>query len=172
MRRSAPSHRRCDPFAAAGNRQRPPRYAGAIMNDSIKYALDETRIPKSWYNLMADLPSPPALVLHPGTLAPVGPSDLASLFALSLIMQEVSTEREIEIPEPVRAVYRQWRPSPLYRARRLEAAANTNPRLPRGRVEGDWCRLPRRIRSSLRAGLVLAPVLASTVATRCSSSGG
>jgi predicted alternative tryptophan synthase beta-subunit len=73
------------------------------MNDSIKYALDETRIPKSWYNLMADLPSPPALVLHPGTLAPVGPSDLASLFALSLIMQEVSTEREIKIPEPVPA---------------------------------------------------------------------
>jgi predicted alternative tryptophan synthase beta-subunit len=67
--------------------------------------------------------------LHPGTLAPVGPSDLAPLFPPALIMQEVSTEREIEIPEPVRAVYRQWRPSPLYRARRLEAAANTNPRL-------------------------------------------
>jgi tryptophan synthase beta chain len=79
------------------------------MNDSIKYALDETRIPKSWYNLMADLPSPPPLVLHPATLAPVGPSDLASLFPPSLIMQEVSTEREIEIPDPARAVYRQWR---------------------------------------------------------------
>jgi tryptophan synthase beta chain len=99
------------------------------MNDTIKYALDETRIPKSWYNLMADLPSPPPPVLHPGTLAPVGPSDLAPLFPPALIMQEVSTEREIEIPKPVRAVYRQWRPSPLYRARRLEAALQTPARI-------------------------------------------
>jgi tryptophan synthase beta chain len=96
-----------------------------IMTDSVKYLLDESRIPKRWYNLMADLPSPPPPVLHPGTLKPVGPDDLAPLFPMSLIMQEVSTEREIDIPEPVRDVYRQWRPSPLFRARRLEKALQT-----------------------------------------------
>ena len=95
------------------------------MADTIKYDLDETQLPKHWYNLVADLPTPPPAVLHPGTLKPVGPDDLAPLFPMSLIMQEVSTEREIEIPEPVRAIYRQWRPSPLYRARRLEKALDT-----------------------------------------------
>src|ERR1035437_10109382 len=95
------------------------------MSDSIKYVLDESRIPKVWYNLAADLPKPAPPVLHPGTLQPVGPDDLAPLFPMALIMQEVSTEREIEIPEPVRDVYRQWRPSPLYRARRLEKALDT-----------------------------------------------
>jgi tryptophan synthase beta chain len=65
----------------------------------------------AWYNLVADLPTPPPPVLHPGTLQPVGPDDLAPLFPMSLIQQEVSAEREIEIPEPVREVYRQWRPS-------------------------------------------------------------
>jgi tryptophan synthase beta chain len=99
------------------------------MSDSIKYLLDETRIPKHWYNLVADLPSQPPPVLHPGTLMPVGPGDLAPLFPMSLIMQEVSTEREIEIPGPVRDVYRQWRPSPLYRARRLEHALQTPARI-------------------------------------------
>ena len=87
--------------------------------------LDESRIPKRWYNIVADLPSPPPAVLHPGTKQPVGPDDLAPLFPMALIMQEVSTERDIEIPEPVRDVYRQWRPSPLYRARRLEKALQT-----------------------------------------------
>jgi tryptophan synthase beta chain len=95
------------------------------MGDTIKYQLDETRIPKYWYNLAADLPKPLPAVLHPGTGKPIGPDDLAPLFPMSLIMQEVSTEREIEIPEPVRDVYRQWRPSPLYRARRLEKALQT-----------------------------------------------
>ncbi|MCC6211854.1 MAG: TrpB-like pyridoxal phosphate-dependent enzyme [Burkholderiales bacterium] len=95
------------------------------MGDTVKYVLDETRIPKAWYNLMADLPKPPAPVLHPGTKQPVGPGDLEPLFPMSLILQEVSTEREIEIPEPVRDIYRQWRPSPLYRARRLEKALQT-----------------------------------------------
>ena len=99
------------------------------MSDSVKYLLDETRIPKHWYNLVADLPSPPPPVLHPGTLKPVGPDDLAPLFPMSLIMQEVSTEREIEIPEPVRDVYRQWRPTPLFRARRLEKALETPARI-------------------------------------------
>ena len=99
------------------------------MTDHVKYVLDEARIPKCWYNLMADLPSPPPPVLHPGTLKPVGPDDLAPLFPMSLIMQEVSTEREVEIPEPVRDVYKQWRPSPLYRARRLEKALRTPARI-------------------------------------------
>ncbi len=95
------------------------------MTESIKYLLDETRIPKHWYNLVADLPAAPPPVLHPGTLQPVGPDDLAPLFPMDLIMQEVATEREIPIPEPVREVYRQWRPSPLFRARRLEKALQT-----------------------------------------------
>jgi tryptophan synthase beta chain len=95
------------------------------MADSVKYLLDETRIPKRWYNIMADLPSPPPPVLHPGTRQPVGPDDLAPLFPMALIGQEVSTDREIDIPEPVREIYRQWRPSPLYRARRLERSLQT-----------------------------------------------
>src|SRR3990172_2147631 len=95
------------------------------MTDSVKYLLDETRIPRRWYNLMADLPSPPPPGLHPGALKRVGPDDLAPLFPMELIKQEVSREREIDIPEPVRDVYRQWRPSPLYRARRLEKALDT-----------------------------------------------
>ncbi|MEI2781424.1 MAG: TrpB-like pyridoxal phosphate-dependent enzyme [Candidatus Competibacter sp.] len=99
------------------------------MTESVKYPLDESRMPKSWYNLIADLPAPPPPVLHPGTLQPIGPDDLAPLFPLALIMQEVSTEREIEIPEPVRDIYRQWRPSPLYRARRLEKALGTPARI-------------------------------------------
>jgi tryptophan synthase beta chain len=95
------------------------------MTETVKYLLDESRIPKYWYNLAADLPVPPPPVLHPGTLQPVGPGDLAPLFPMDLIMQEVATEREIQIPEPVRDVYRQWRPSPLFRARRLEKALQT-----------------------------------------------
>ncbi|HEY9164456.1 MAG TPA: TrpB-like pyridoxal phosphate-dependent enzyme, partial [Magnetovibrio sp.] len=95
------------------------------MSDSVKYLLGEDRMPKTWYNLMADLQQPPEPVLHPGTGQPVGPDDLAPLFPMALIMQEVSAEREIEIPEPVREVYRQWRPAPLYRARKLEKALGT-----------------------------------------------
>ena len=95
------------------------------MSETIKYLLDETQLPKRWYNIQADLPKPAPAVLHPGTHQPIGPGDLAPLFPMELIMQEVSTEREIDIPEPVRQVYRQWRPSPLYRARRLEAALKT-----------------------------------------------
>ncbi|MFM1941212.1 MAG: hypothetical protein RI897_194 [Verrucomicrobiota bacterium] len=99
------------------------------MSDSVKYLLDETRIPKSWYNIAADLPKPLPPVLHPGTQQPIGPEDLAPLFPMALIQQEVSTEREIEIPEPVRDIYRQWRPSPLFRARRLEKALDTPARI-------------------------------------------
>jgi len=95
------------------------------MAETIKYLLPEEQIPKFWYNLMADLPSPPPPPLHPGTLQPLGPDDLAPLFPMSLIMQEVSVEREIEIPAPVREIYKQWRPSPLFRARRLEKVLGT-----------------------------------------------
>ena len=95
------------------------------MSLQTKYLLEESRMPKFWYNIQADLPTPAPAVLHPGTLQPVGPDDLAPLFPMELIMQEVSTEREIEIPEPVRDVYRAWRPAPLYRAHRLEKALGT-----------------------------------------------
>ncbi|GHO91338.1 tryptophan synthase beta chain [Reticulibacter mediterranei] len=94
-----------------------------------KYLLSEDEIPKAWYNIMADMPNPPAPVLHPGTGQPVTPDDLAPLFPMSLILQEVSTERYIEIPQPIRQIYAQWRPSPLFRARRLEKALDTPARI-------------------------------------------
>lgn len=97
----------------------------AAVNDHVKYTLDESEIPKAWYNIAADLPVPLSPPLHPGTGQPIGPDDLAPLFPMSLIQQEVSAERWIEIPEPVRDVYRQWRVTPLYRARRLEKALGT-----------------------------------------------
>ncbi len=99
------------------------------MSDTVKYLLDEDRIPKTWYNIVSDLPAPPAPVMHPGTGQPVGPDDLAPLFPMALIGQEVSGDREIEIPEPVREVYRQWRPSPLFRARRWEQTLDTPARI-------------------------------------------
>ena len=99
------------------------------MTEPVKYVLDESRIPKSWYNIAADLPRPLPAVLHPGTKQPISGADLAALFPPALIEQEMSTEREIEIPTPVREIYRQWRPSPLYRARRLEQALDTPARI-------------------------------------------
>ena len=95
------------------------------MSQQTKYLLDENQMPRFWYNIQADLPTPAPAVLHPGTLQPVGPNDLAPLFPMELILQEVSQEREIEIPEPVRDVFRLWRPAPLYRAHRLEKALGT-----------------------------------------------
>ena len=99
------------------------------MSDTIKYVLDEQRLPKSWYNIAADLPQPPPPPLHPGTGRPIGPQDLEAIFPMALIAQEVSTQREIEIPRPVLDVYRQWRPTPLYRARSLERALDTPARI-------------------------------------------
>jgi tryptophan synthase beta chain len=93
--------------------------------ETIQYILPQSRIPQAWYNIQADLPSPMAPTLHPGTMKPIGPDDLTPLFPISLIMQEVSTEREIEIPGEVRQLYAQWRPAPLIRARRLEKALDT-----------------------------------------------
>jgi tryptophan synthase beta chain len=98
-------------------------------NVHTKYLLSEDQIPRTWYNIMPDLPSPPEPVLHPGTHQPVTPDDLAPLFPMALIMQEVSMEPYIEIPEPVRQIYTQWRPSPLFRARRLEKALDTPARI-------------------------------------------
>src|SRR6187431_3106281 len=96
-----------------------------VMTRRTKFVLDEDHIPRSWYNIAADLPVPPSPYLHPATLQPIGPDDLAPLFPMALIGQEVSAEREIEIPEPVRDAYRLYRPSPLYRAHRLERALDT-----------------------------------------------
>ena len=95
------------------------------MSSATKYLLEESQMPRAWYNIQADLPKALPPVLHPGTLQPVGPSDLAPLFPMELILQEVSQEREMEIPEPVREIYRLWRPAPLYRAHRLEKALGT-----------------------------------------------
>jgi tryptophan synthase beta chain len=94
-------------------------------SDVTKILLDERDIPTHWYNIVADLPHPPLPVLHPGTGQPVGPADLAPLFPMALIGQEVSREPSIEIPDEVRDVYRLWRPTPLFRARRLEKALET-----------------------------------------------
>lgn len=96
---------------------------------TVKYLLAEDQMPAAWYNIQADLPAPPPPVLHPGTGQPIGPQDLAPLFPMALILQEVSTERFIEIPEEVQAIYRQWRPTPLFRARRLEKALDTPARI-------------------------------------------
>lgn len=93
--------------------------------DTIKYTLSEDQMPTAWYNIQADLPTPMPPVLHPGTGQPITPADLEPLFPTQLIEQEVSLERWIEIPEEVQSIYRQWRPTPLYRARRLEKVLDT-----------------------------------------------
>ena len=95
------------------------------MSEPTKYLLSESEIPASWVNLMADLGPPPHPPLHPGTKEPLGPEDLAPLFPMALIEQEMSAEPEIGIPDEVREIYGLWRPTPLFRARRLERALDT-----------------------------------------------
>ena len=95
------------------------------MGDYTKVILEDSEIPTQWYNVIPDLPTPPPPVLHPGTHEPIGPDDLAPLFPMALILQEVSQDRHIDIPAEVMDVYRLWRPSPLYRARRLEKLLDT-----------------------------------------------
>ena len=96
------------------------------MDDNYtKVLLDESEIPTQWYNIVPDLPSPPPPALHPGTLEPAGPDDFAPLFPMALIMQEVSQDSYIDIPGEVLDVFRLWRPSPLFRARRLEKLLDT-----------------------------------------------
>ncbi|HSL33730.1 MAG TPA: TrpB-like pyridoxal phosphate-dependent enzyme [Candidatus Limnocylindrales bacterium] len=96
-----------------------------VLTRRTKFVLDEDRIPRAWYNIAADLPVTPSPYLHPATLDPIGPDDLAPLFPMALIGQEVSADREIEIPEPVRQAYALYRPSPLHRAHRLEQVLDT-----------------------------------------------
>src|SRR5246127_2349107 len=91
----------------------------------VKFTLEEREIPTGWVNLMADLPGEAPPPLHPGTKQPAGPDDLAPLFPMALILQEVSAEPEIEIPDQVRDAYKLWRPTPLYRAHRLERELST-----------------------------------------------
>lgn len=91
----------------------------------VKYTLDEEEIPTEWYNVLADLPFEPAPPLDPGTHEPMDPEDLAQIFPQACIRQEMSDERWVDIPDPVRDIYRQWRPTPMYRARRLEEALDT-----------------------------------------------
>jgi len=95
------------------------------MSDQTRFTLNETDLPKFWYNINADSPVPPTPVLHPGTLEPVTPEFLSVLFPMELIMQEISAERFIQIPEEVREIYKLYRPTPLIRARRLEKALGT-----------------------------------------------
>ncbi len=99
------------------------------MAEPTKILLDESELPTHWYNVIPDLPEPPPPPLHPGTHQPVGPEDLAPLFPMGLILQEVTGERYVEIPEAVREVYRLWRPSPLYRAHNLERHLDTPARI-------------------------------------------
>ncbi len=94
-----------------------------------KFVLDESEMPTTWYNVIPDLPAPPPPPLHPGTREPAGPDDLAPLFPMDLILQEVSTDSYIDIPGGVLDAYRHWRPSPLYRAHRLEQALGTPARI-------------------------------------------
>jgi tryptophan synthase beta chain len=97
--------------------------------DHVKFLLSEDQIPTSWVNLLPDLPGDPIPPLNPQTLEPAGPPDLAPIFPMALIEQEVSAEPEVEIPEEVRQAYKLWRPTPLYRARRLEAELDTPARI-------------------------------------------
>ncbi|MGC1282420.1 MAG: TrpB-like pyridoxal phosphate-dependent enzyme, partial [Streptosporangiaceae bacterium] len=99
------------------------------MDRQVKYVLQESEMPREWYNVIADLPAPPPPPLHPGTREPVGPDDLAPLFPAALIAQEVSPDRYIAIPDDVIDVYRLWRPTPLFRARRLEKDLGTPARI-------------------------------------------
>ena len=96
---------------------------------NTKTLLEESDIPRAWYNIVPDLPVPLPPVIHPGTKQPIGPDDLAPLFPMAIIGQEVSSERYIEIPEEVRDVYRLWRPTPMFRAHRLEKALDTPARI-------------------------------------------
>ncbi len=95
------------------------------MSDTVRYTLSDDEMPTAWYNIVPDLPAPPPPPLHPGTHEPIGPDDLAPLFPMDLIMQEVSQDPYIDIPGEVMDVYRLWRATPLHRARRLEKALGT-----------------------------------------------
>ena len=99
------------------------------MKKQYKYLLNENDIPKQWYNIVPDLPNPLPPQLNPQTMEPIGPEDLAPLFPMGLILQEVSDQNYIDIPEPVLELYKIYRPSPMYRALRLEEALGTKSRI-------------------------------------------
>src|SRR5712671_3166342 len=100
-----------------------------MADETTKFLLHESDIPTHWVNLIPDLPGEPLPPLHPGTKQPAGPDDLTPIFPIGLIMQEVSPEPEIAIPDEVRDAYKLWRPTPMYRARRLEQALDTPARI-------------------------------------------
>jgi tryptophan synthase beta chain len=112
----------CSPCAPAGE------YSPCVVSVT-KYVLPESELPRCWFNIVAEMPNRPQPALHPGTGQPIGPEDLAPLFPMELILQEVSEEAEIVIPEEVLDIYRLWRPTPLYRAHRLERAVGTRSRI-------------------------------------------
>jgi tryptophan synthase beta chain len=95
------------------------------MSEPARYMLDQSDLPTAWYNILADMPTPPTPVLHPGTKEPVTPDFLSALFPMPLIEQEMSSDRFVDIPDDVREIYKLWRPTPLHRARRLERALDT-----------------------------------------------
>jgi tryptophan synthase beta chain len=99
------------------------------VSERTKFILDESQIPAQWYNVIPDLPAPPPPPLHPGTGQPVGPDDLAPLFPMELIRQEVTGDPYVDVPGAVLDVYKLWRPTPLFRARRLEKLLNTPARI-------------------------------------------
>ena len=144
------------------------------MAEQTKYVLDESRLPEAWYNIMADLPTPPPPPRHPGTGEPIGPGDLAPLFPMALIEQEVSTERFIAIPEEVRAAYRLWRPTPLYAHTGWSApwthplASSTSTRAsarPAATSPTPRCRKPTTTRPQAAPGSPPRPAPASGVAS-------
>ncbi|HEY3285349.1 MAG TPA: TrpB-like pyridoxal phosphate-dependent enzyme [Armatimonadota bacterium] len=100
-----------------------------MSSDTTKFFLSESEIPQAWYNVAADLPAQPPPPLHPGTKQPLGPEDLAPLFPMALIQQEMATDRWIAVPEPVLDIYKLWRPTPLHRAVKLEKALDTPARI-------------------------------------------
>src|SRR2546430_17117532 len=108
------------------------------MDNQVKYVLQESELPRQWYNVIPDLPAPPPPPLHPGTGEPVGPDALTPLFPMELILQEVSQEAAIPIPDPVLDIYRLWRPTPLYRAHRPGQALSA----PSPRCSKDEGRMP------------------------------
>src|SRR5205823_1633171 len=113
------------PGAPAALKSAPRTRGDPVSDEPVKYVLPESEIPTHWVNLMPDLPGDPSPPLNPGTGEPAGPDDLTPIFPMGLIEQEVATDPEVEIPDEVRDVYKRWRPSPLFRARRLERALDT-----------------------------------------------
>ena len=134
------------------------------MSDSVKYLLNETDIPQYWYNISADLPVPLPPVLHPGTKQPITPDDLAPIFPISVIEQEVSQERYLDIPEEAEDVYRLWRPTPLVRARHSRSATGStrSTTVTKSSAARSASRMPRRRRCTISVGSMTIPTLART----------